>query len=78
MISPEKEVIAFKNIFAAKGNVEIWLETLQKEMFDTIRKIIGQGFKDYMSGNEKKTDWIRSHKSQVVAVASQIIWTYFT
>ena len=43
-----------------------------------MKKIISTGFKDYQAGNQKKTDWIRTHKSQVVAVASQIIWTYLT
>jgi dynein heavy chain len=78
MISPEKEVVPFKNVFPAKGNVETWLETLQKEMFSVIGKLISVGFKDYLTGNQKKTDWIKTHKSQVVAVASQIIWTFST
>lgn len=78
MISPEKEIIPFKGPFPAKGNVETWLDTLQKEMFEVIRKIISVGFRNYQTGNMKKTDWIRAHKSQVVAVASQIIWTFST
>ena len=44
MISPEGEVVQFNKSVLAKGNVEVWLDILQKEMFDTIRKLIKTGF----------------------------------
>jgi hypothetical protein len=33
MISPEKELVPFKNFVTAKNNVELWLGHLQKEMY---------------------------------------------
>jgi dynein heavy chain len=63
----------------AKNNVEIWLGHLQKEMYETVRKIISVGYHEWMDGKFKsRTDWIMAQSSQVVAVASQIIWTYNT
>jgi len=63
----------------AKNNVEIWLGHLQKEMYETVRKIISVGYNEWMDGKFKtKTDWIMAQSSQVVAVASQIIWTFNT
>lgn len=41
MISPEGEVCKFYNATVkAQGNVETWLETLQKNMYDCIRKLL--------------------------------------
>lgn len=40
MISPEQETIPFTKQIAAKSNVEQWLDQLQKEMYDTIKKLI--------------------------------------
>ena len=53
MISPENEVVPFVKLVSAKSNVEIWLEALQKEMFDTVKKLIKSGFSDYMSSVQK-------------------------
>ena len=44
MISPEGEIVNFNKTVVAKGNVEVWLDVLQKEMFDTIRKLIKTGY----------------------------------
>lgn len=45
-------------------------------MYDSVRRIISIGFNEWMDGKyKKKKDWIMAQPSQVVAVASQIIWT---
>jgi len=44
MISPEGEIVQFNKSVIAKGNVEVWLDILQKEMCDSIRKLIKTGF----------------------------------
>jgi dynein heavy chain, axonemal len=43
MISPEGEVVEFTKTVQAKNNVEVWLDTLQKEMFDCIKKKMREG-----------------------------------
>jgi hypothetical protein len=79
MMSPEKEKVLFKSMVPAKNGVEIWLGHLQKEMYDSVRRIISAGFNEYADGkHKKKVDWILAQSSQVVAVASQIIWTLTT
>jgi dynein heavy chain len=48
-------------------------------MYDSVRRIISVGFNEWMDGKyKKKADWIMAQPSQVVAVASQIIWTLNT
>lgn len=48
-------------------------------MYDSVRRIISVGFNEYADGKyKKKVDWILAQSSQVVAVASQIIWTLTT
>ena len=48
-------------------------------MYETVRKIISVGYHEWLDGKFKtKTDWIMAQSSQVVAVASQIIWTLNT
>ena len=76
MLSPEKQKVMFKTMVQAKNGVQIWLGHLQKEMYDSVRRIISIGFNEWMDGKyKKKKDWIMAQPSQVVAVASQIIWT---
>lgn len=48
-------------------------------MYDSVRRIISVGFNEWMDGKyKKKAEWIMAQPSQVVAVASQIIWTLNT
>lgn len=49
MISPEGEEVPFTKQVSAKGNVESWLDLLQKEMFETIKKLIKTGYTDYIN-----------------------------
>jgi hypothetical protein len=44
MFSPEKERVNFKTMVNAKNGVEVWLGHLQKEMFDSVRRIISVGY----------------------------------
>jgi dynein heavy chain len=75
MVSPEGEVVPFSKAVQAKGNIETWLDVLQKEMMDTIRKLIRQGYLDYVNEVQKsRQEWIREHRGQVVATVSQILW----
>jgi dynein heavy chain len=79
MVSPEGEVVNFNKSVVAKGNVEIWLDILQKEMFDTIRKLIKTGYTDYINSvQNSRQEWIRKHKGQVVSTVSQVLWCITT
>ncbi|KAL4470156.1 hypothetical protein ABPG72_009081 [Tetrahymena utriculariae] len=74
MISPEGEVVEFSKYVQAKSNVEVWLDYLQKEMFDCIKKKMREGLQEYMEGKKKRNEWILTNKGQVVATISQILW----
>ena len=48
-------------------------------MYQSVKRIISAGFNEWIDGKyKKKVDWIMAQSSQVVAVASQIIWTLNT
>ena len=49
MISPEGETVNFNKVVLAKGNVESWLDLIQKEMSETIKKLIKTGYLDYLN-----------------------------
>lgn len=62
-----------------RSNIELWLMNMQKEMVETIKRIIRDGYRNYMMGVQKtRTQWILNHKSQVVTTANQIIWCNIT
>ena len=45
-------------------------------MYEAVRRIIASGMERSYDGTYKnKIDWIKGEPAQVVAVASQIIWT---
>ena len=44
MVSPEGEILPFVKAITARGNVELWLDLMQKEMIEAMRKHIKQGF----------------------------------
>ena len=65
-----------KTAIIAKGNVEKWLRDLEREMYEAVRRIIAFGIEHLHDGTYKnKIQWIKKEPAQVVAVASQIIWT---
>lgn len=70
MISPEGEMVEFTKTVQAKNNVEIWLDSLQKEMFDCIKKKMREGLQEYMEGKKQRNQWILTNKGQVVATIS--------
>ena len=48
-------------------------------MYEAVRRIISIGYERSLDGSYKdKIEWIKNEPAQVVAVASQIIWTYNT
>lgn len=64
MISPEGERVLFYKPVSGRGNVEAWLDLLQKEMVETLRKLVKQGLQDYLNGIQKtRNDWILAHRA---------------
>ncbi len=79
MLSPQREQIKFVNPVSMRSNIENWLMNLQKEMVETMKRIVRDGNRNYMNGVQKtRTQWILNHKSQVVTTSNQIIWCNIT
>lgn len=76
MISPENESIKFSNVISMRFSIEIWLMNMQKEMIDSMKKLIREGFSDRVNQKQKtRILWILNHKSQVVTTCNQILWS---
>lgn len=44
MMSPQKERVMFKAMVNTRNAIEIWLGHLQREMYESVRRIINLGF----------------------------------
>ena len=71
VISPEGEQVGLFKTVQSRGNVEIWLDVLQKELVESLKRLTKTGLFDYMNGVQKtRNEWILQHRSQVVSVVS--------
>lgn len=76
LVSPEGEIIKLVNGVSTRFSIEMWLNNLQKEMVEIMKRIIRDGNKDYINVVQKtRVQWILNHKSQAVLTDNQIIWT---
>jgi len=50
MGSPEGEIVPFLKPITAKGQIEMWLDQMQREMFESMHKLVKTGLQDYMNG----------------------------
>jgi dynein heavy chain len=72
MISPEKERVAFGKGLKARGNVEVWLCSVEENMVKSLHALTKIALADYQV--KSRRDWMRLHPSQVVLTVSQIMW----
>ena len=78
MISGEGEVVQFlkpvdPNFGDAKGNVEVWLNDVQRSMQECLKSIMYKAYKAYTQIPRKQ--WILDWPGQVVLAISQCYWT---
>lgn len=76
MFSGEGEKVPFSKKPSARGQVEVWLSSVQDAMRETLQKYMKQGLNDYY-GNPADFDravWVKAHYGQIVATVSQIVW----
>ena len=76
MISPEKELVTFTkkidvNDGEKKGNVEIWLSEIEREMRTTLKKISQLALEDPV----KRTDWVTKYQAMIVLMGNMIRWS---
>jgi len=78
MISAEKEEVNFLkpidvNEGERKGNVEIWMLDIEKEMIACLKKLAKDSLGTYK--NMPRTEWCKFYPGQIVLAISQIYWT---
>ena len=78
MYSGEKEKVPFSKKPTARGQVEVWLNSVQDSMRETLQKLLKQGVADFENPNINRKEWIMTHFGQIVATVSQIVWCYTT
>ena len=78
MISAEKEEVSFLkkidvNEGERKGNVEVWMKDIEKEMIKCLKKMAKDSKSDY--AETERTAWSKKWPGQIVLAVSQIYWT---
>jgi dynein heavy chain len=73
MYSNEGERVPFNKALKARGMVELWLESVQGGMKDTLYRLMKQGLSDYAT--QERKNWVLNHYGQVVATIAQIQWS---
>ena len=63
MVSPEGERVALTKGLKARGNVEVWLGSVEESMMKSLRALTKAAISDFLS--RPRTEWIRLHASQV-------------
>lgn len=78
MVSGEGETVPLSlhinpNQGSMKGNVEMWLNELQKSMRLTVKDVVKEGIASYPK--MARGEWVLSLPAQVVLCVSQLFWT---
>ena len=73
MNSKEKEKVAWNETMFPKGNVEIWLGTVESRMRTSLHHHITESVKDYAA--RKRSEWVRSWPAMVILGVSAVYWT---
>jgi dynein heavy chain len=72
MVSPEGEVVSLGKGLKARGNVEVWLCSVEDAMVKSLHGLTKAAIADY--DTRVRTEWVGCHASQVIISVSQIMW----
>jgi len=72
MISPEGEKVSLGKGLKARGNVEVWLCSVEEAMVKNLHQLHKEGLADFMV--KERAEWTKHHCSQVVISVSQIMY----
>ena len=72
MISGENERVPLGKNLKARGNVEEWLNAVEKRMMESLHGCMKAGLLDY--DQRDRDEWIFHHPGQVVATVAQMTW----
>jgi dynein heavy chain len=76
MVSAEGETVHLGKNLRARGNVEEWLELLEHDMKNTLKKEMKKGYQKY--NLKPRRDWVIKPAAQVVATVGMIMWCFGT
>lgn len=65
IVSPEGEVVSLGKGIKARGNVELWLGSVEDAMMKSLHGLTKASLLDYME--RPRTEWVKDHASQVTA-----------
>lgn len=74
MLSAEGERVPLSRGVKARGSVEDWMNIVQSQMIDALRKLMKTGLQDYTTNTGGREKWVFDHPGQIVATVAQIMW----
>lgn len=71
MISGEGEKVSFIKPISTKAEIEVWLNSVQDFMIDTLTRKMKSGKQDYEVKERKQ--WVLDHPGQIISTVAQIV-----
>lgn len=75
MWSAELEYIPFTSIVKAEGNVEFWLDLIDKMMVKSLYDITAKALIEYPVNGIERNDWLFNYGAQPVLTIDCVTWT---
>ena len=74
MVSEEGESFEFREVKKPEGPIEVWMGAVDKEMQNTLKKIMKEGVFYYHK--EERTAWVKKQLGMIALAGTQIWWTW--
>ena len=75
MEAPDKETVPFKDVLTIDGQVEDWLNKVEKGMLATIHSVLLQTFLALRQKGTKKDKWVKAWPGGLLITSNQMGWT---
>lgn len=72
MLSAENERVELPKNLKARGNVENWLDAVEKSMISSLKRLTKEAYLAY--SETPRNRWVLEHPAQIVILVSQIYW----
>ena len=75
MMAPDGETVPFKDVLTIDGQVEDWLNKVEKGMLASIHNILLQTFLALRQKSTKKDKWVKAWPGGLLITSNQMGWT---